>query len=312
MIHKLSTPTRRRRHHGRVAAGGWLGRADGGVQQQPASRSTRTAQSLDVQTIEQTANAFRDITTLMVVHPPAFSDTAKYAIDQCDAGGPRHRIRRYVSESSISRVQAAASGEMDGADLAPLFAAWGVDYDPSKIVGDGELAQQVQVGGPGGPRVTGYIAWMRMTPASFNADDPVTGNLQQLNIATAGALKHREGSTTTFTPLLSSSTTAALIDSVQIRVTQNPQDLLRRFEPTGEQFTIAARVAGPAKTAYPNGPPPPTRPPPAAQSASALPPDADAGAGQRGTHTSSDRDGVHRSRRDRFGCRCRLCLASAS
>ena len=101
-----------------------------------------------------------------------------------------------------------------------------------------------------------------MMPSSFNADDPVTGNLQQLNIATAGALKQREGSTTTFTPLLSSSTTAALIDAIQIRVTQNPQDLLRRFEPTGERFTIAARVAGPAKTAYPNGAPPPAPPAP--------------------------------------------------
>ena len=113
-----------------------------------------------------------------------------------------------------------------------------------------------------------------MTPASFNAQDPVTGNLQQLNIATAGALKHHQGSTTTFTPLLQSSSTAALIDTIQIRVTQRPQDLLRRFEPTGERFAIAARVSGPVKTAFPNGAPPPTPPsvPPGADPPPAPPP----------------------------------------
>jgi len=48
-----------------------------------------------------------------------------------------------------------------------------VDYDPGKVVGDAELAQQVQVGGAGGaPQVTGYIVWIRMMQASFNASDP--------------------------------------------------------------------------------------------------------------------------------------------
>ncbi len=140
-----------------------------------------------------------------------------------------------------------------------------------------------------------------MTPASFNADDPVTGNLQQLNIATAGALKHREGSTTTFTPLLTSSTTAALIDAIQIRVTQNPQDLLRRFEPTGERFTIAARVSGPAKTAYPNGAPPPTPPAPPVPGADAPPPAPPAtplpDTDQRVPGHQCDRDGGYRPRR---------------
>src|SRR5262249_49485679 len=50
-------------------------------------------------------------------------------------------------------------------------------------------------------------------------------------------------------------------ESMLIRLNQNPNDLLRRFQPTGERFNIAARVTGPAKTAYPNGAPPPTAKP---------------------------------------------------
>jgi len=58
-----------------------------------------------------------------------------------------------------------------------------------------------------------------------------------------------------------------------VRVTRQPQDLLRRFEPTGERFIIAARVAGPAKTGFPNGAPMATAKPPE-QNADAPKPDA--------------------------------------
>src|SRR5262249_1884993 len=130
--------------------------------------------------------------------------------------------------------------------------------DATKVVTDAELAQQVQVNGPGGrPRVIDYIAWIRMSPANANTSDPVTGNLQQLNVASAGALNPAQGATTKSTPLLTSSTTAALTDAMQIRLVQNPDALLRRFAPTGERFNIAARITGPVKTAFPNGAPKP-------------------------------------------------------
>jgi ABC-type uncharacterized transport system involved in gliding motility auxiliary subunit len=209
----------------------------------------------------------------MVVHPADFSEQAMYAIDQFVLRGG-HAIVFVDPMSEVLNNQSPGQQDLERAtsNMPPLFAAWGIDFDQSKIVGDGELAQQVQVAGPTGPQVTGYLAWMRMLPASFNADDPVTGNLQQLNIATAGALKQRMGATTTFTPLLQSSSTAALIDTIQIRVTQRPQDLLRRFEPTGERFTIAARVSGPVMTAFPDGAPPPTPEAPPVPGTDAPPP----------------------------------------
>jgi gliding motility-associatede transport system auxiliary component len=266
IIYKLSTPQRPKLGimSGLPLEGG-LGGFMAAIQgtSQPFTIYTQLRSVYDVQNIEQTADRIpADITTLMVVHPAGFSDAAMYAIDQFVLRGG-HAIVFVDPLSEILNQQGpnqVDSGERTTSNLPPLFTAWGIDYDPSKIVGDAELAQQVQVAGPGGPQVTGYLAWMRMTPASFNAGDPVTGNLQQLNIATAGALKHHEGSTTNLTPLLQSSSTAALIDTIQIRVTQRPQDLLRSFEPTGERFNIAARVSGPVKTAFPNGAPPPTPP----------------------------------------------------
>jgi ABC-type uncharacterized transport system involved in gliding motility auxiliary subunit len=275
MVYKLSTPQRPKLG---IMSGLPLEAGSGGIMaalqgnSQPFTIYTQLRNVYDVQTIPPTADRIpADITTLMVVHPADFSDAAMYAIDQFVLRGG-HAIVFVDPLSEVLNQQGPGqvdSSERTTSNLAPLFAAWGVDYDPSKIVGDAELAQQVQVAGPTGPQVTGYIAWMRMTPANFNADDPVTGNLQQLNIATAGALKHKEGAATTFSPLLTSSSTAALVDTIQIRVTQRPQDLLRRFEPTGERFNIAARISGPAMTAFPNGAPAPA---PATPDAEAPPP----------------------------------------
>ena len=218
----------------------------------------------DLQTIDTSADRIpADISTLLVIHPAAFSDATQYAIDQFVMRGG-HAIIFVDPYSEIAGQQTPPGsldvGDKSSSDLKPLFAAWGVDYDPTKVVTDAQLAQQVQVGGAGGvPQVVDYVAWMRMTPDTFNLNDPVTGNLQLLNIASAGALKAHQGATTKFTPLISSSSNAMLMDAMQIRFTQRPQDLIRRFQATGERFTVAARVTGPAKTAFPNGPPKETK-----------------------------------------------------
>ena len=205
------------------------------------------------------------ISTLLVVHPANFDASVQYAIDQFVMKGG-HAIVFVDPMSEASAAQGPGQqdqGDKTSSTLGPVLTAWGVDFDPTKVVTDADLAQPVQFGGPTGqPQVIDYIAWLRMTPLNFNTSDPITANLQVLNIATAGALKPHQGATTKFTPLLTSSSRAALIDSMLVRVVQNPSDLLRRFEPTGEKFVIGARIGGPAKTAFPNGAPnAPAKPP---------------------------------------------------
>jgi len=280
IVYKLSTPQKPKLGIMstiplEAGAGGLAAALQGNAQPFAIYQQLRSV--YDVQTIDTAADRIPvDIGTLLVIHPANFSDTAMYAIDQFVLRGG-HAIAFVDPYSELLNAQGPGQidqGERTTSDLKPLFTAWGVDYDPGKVVGDAELAQQVQVGGAGGaPQVTGYIVWIRMMQASFNASDPVTGNLQQLNIATAGALKAKQGATTRFTPLLTSSSNAALLDAIQVRVTRQPQDLLRRFEPTGERFIIAARVAGPAKTGFPNGAPMATAKPPE-QNADAPKPDA--------------------------------------
>jgi ABC-type uncharacterized transport system involved in gliding motility auxiliary subunit len=199
-----------------------------------------------------------NVSTLLVVHPANLGDKVQYAIDQFVLrGGHAIVFLDPLSESSVQQGPGIQDqGEKSSSTLGPLLTAWGVDFDPTKVVGDANLAQPVQVNGQNGqPQVLDYLVWLRLTPDNFNTSDPVTANLQMINIASAGALKQHPGASTKFLPLLTSSSMAGLLDSIQVRVTQNPSDLLRRFEPTGAKYVFGARISGPAKTAYPNGAP---------------------------------------------------------
>lgn len=267
MVYKLSQPAKPKLG---ILSALPLAQGSGGLQaalqgnSQPFAIYQQLQQTYELTTLETSVDRVpADISTLLVIHPAGFSDSTQYALDQFVMRGG-HAIVFVDPFNELSGSQQPgqiAMGENTASDLKPLFAAWGVDYDAGKVVVDAEMAQQVQFGG----RVVDYVAWLRATPDNFAAGDPATGNLQLLNIATAGALKPRMGATTTFAPLVTSSSNAMLMDSIQIRVTQNPQDLIRRFQATGEKFNIAARVSGPAKTAFPMGAPARQPPAPGAQ-----------------------------------------------
>jgi ABC-type uncharacterized transport system involved in gliding motility auxiliary subunit len=83
----------------------------------------------------------------------------------------------------------------------------------------------------------------------------VTGDLQLLVMKTAGALRAREGATTTLHPLIRSSGEAMEIDVDLVQMLPDPVAILRKFKATGEPLTLAARITGPVRTAFPDGPP---------------------------------------------------------
>lgn len=197
-----------------------------------------------------------DVDVLLVVHPSNISDSQLYAVDQFVLRGGR----ALVMVDPASELAGAASqgfGRQSGptpSDLPTLLKAWGVSYDAAKIVGDRDLAQPVQTSDPRAP-IQPYPVWLHLTAPQFNRGDRVTANLQSMTLATVGALAPLKGATTTFTPLLSSSPNAALIDATEVRTAGAPDQLMAGIVPTGRPFTIAARISGPAKTAFPKGAP---------------------------------------------------------
>lgn len=236
-----------------TGAGGMQAMLQG--QTQPYAIYQALAASYDTKMIDQSFNAIpAGIDVLLIVHPGALGEEQLYAIDQFVLGGGRALV--FVDPyAELANAGGGFDPQSAGpltSDLPKLLAAWGVDYNAQKIIGDRKLAQRVQSGDPRNP-VAIYPAWLHLGAEQFDSGDQITANMQSLNLASAGTLSQSKGATTAFTPLIFSSDEAALLDAMQVRMNQRPQDLMLQVQPTGTIFDIAARVSGPAKTAFPNG-----------------------------------------------------------
>src|SRR5579862_5294528 len=100
-----------------------------------------------------------------------------------------------------------------------------------------------------------HLGILGLDTSSFNHRDVITAGLSSVNVATAGYVKPKKGATITFEPLLQSSNQAGLIPVDRFTMLFDPSTLRDNFHPTGERYTLAARVTGNVKSAFPNGPP---------------------------------------------------------
>ncbi len=71
----------------------------------------------------------------------------------------------------------------------------------------------------------------------------------------APSLEKVDGRGTEVSPLLSLGPRSMRIDANKIRVSADAMALFRDFRPGGDELMLAARVTGPAKSAFPDGPP---------------------------------------------------------
>ncbi len=189
-----------------------------------------------------------DMDLVMLVHPVQLPETTLYALDQFVLGGGR--LLLFVDPMS----QAAGPMSMDpsqesagpNSNLEPLLSAWGVQL-AADILGDAGAALQVQ--GPQG-RPTYHLGMLGYQADSMNADDVISQDIESVNMGLSGYLTTVEDATTTVTPLISSTDAAAGIPSFRIQPGMNPASLASDFQPTGETYTLAARISGPARSAY--------------------------------------------------------------
>ena len=199
-----------------------------------------------------------DIDVLMVVHPRDMDDTDRYYIDQYVMRGGKAMI--FVDPFSETATQGNAMQRQppdDGSDLKKLFAAWGIEYDKAKVLGDRQGAQRVSAGTDslGRPVITDYLAWVTLSGDQVNRSDVITGELEQINIATSGFIDKAEGAEIRMEPLLSSSSEAMAIDASKVMEDPKPAQLLRDFKAAGKPFVVAARVSGKLESAFPEGAP---------------------------------------------------------
>jgi ABC-type uncharacterized transport system involved in gliding motility auxiliary subunit len=201
----------------------------------------------------------KDVDVLMLVHPKALPPKTLYAIDQFVMRGGR--VLLFVDPNAGGDTSGQdPSNPLAGAmadhssDLKPLLAAWGVDYDPTKVVGDLERGLEVRTSMQAPP--VRHIGILGLSHGDMNDKDVVTASLDKINLATVGFLSAHPGAKTTFEALLRSSASAAPIPAQRFNALLDPATLRDGFKPTGVRYVIAARVSGPLESAYPQGPPP--------------------------------------------------------
>ncbi|MBK8907292.1 MAG: Gldg family protein [Rhodospirillales bacterium] len=196
-----------------------------------------------------------DVDILLLAQPTTIDDKTLYAIDQFVLRGGK--VLAFVDPFAETL---AVPGRPPGAasavqTLEPLLTAWGVEVTPGQVVGDRNTALRVRARHQGRPVITDYVVWLALGKAQMAADDAVSGDLQVVVMKSAGAIRGRDGATTTVEPLITTSPEAMLIDVQSIQFLPEPIKLLQAFVPAGQPFTVAARVTGPVSTAFPDGPP---------------------------------------------------------
>jgi ABC-type uncharacterized transport system involved in gliding motility auxiliary subunit len=210
------------------------------------------AQEYDVTTLPNDFTAIpANIDLLVIAHPQAMSPPQLLALDNFALGG--HRILAFIDPLS-ELVQQGNPQAAVSSDLGPLLHSWGVDFPANMVLLDRASAQQVASGNDPREPAIAYPIWLHLTPQDFDPRDPVTASLQSINLASSGEIAPMRGATTIFHTLIASSDQANMMDRAQLMNLRDPTHLIDSVRPTGVRYAMAARITGPAKTAFPNAP----------------------------------------------------------
>lgn len=222
------------------------------LSEQPWTVMQQLNQLFDVRTVDPATLRHVDdnMQVLLLIHPRRLSLDAQYAIDQ------------YVLRGGHLVVFVDPDAELDsapynpdsttypdhGSDLPRLFAAWGVRYDPHKIVLDRARALQIELAGSS----LNHPAMLDLGPQELNRNDVVTASLQRINVSTVGYFDLAADARTRLIPLLQSSAEAELVPTQRVLDASNdPTTLLQDYKADNAHYVLAARLRGVFDSAFP-------------------------------------------------------------
>ncbi|MFP4003492.1 MAG: Gldg family protein [Alphaproteobacteria bacterium] len=200
----------------------------------------------------------KNVDVLMIAHPRELDEGTLYAIDQFILRGGRALV--FVDPYSEVSFKPGPGGmpvrgSTGSSKLEPLLEHWGVAYDPEAIVGDRGAAARVATSREAGAPTSRYVLWLALEEEQLSDKDPVTSELELINLSTPGYLEPLENGPLTFEPLITSTKDAKTFPRFDAQRNPAPEELLAAFVPEEREFVIAARLSGALKTAFPEGPP---------------------------------------------------------
>lgn len=212
--------------------------------------------TFDLQHLPPTATEIPDdVTILMLVHPKELSAETKFAIDQfvlrggnllCFVDGFSERDMPPADpQNPMASLEAVVTSDLD-----ELFTAWGIELIDDKIAADrGSAAEIRRQSGP-----LPVLVYLQLGKERFQTEDPIAADLDNVLMLTPGVFKITEQGTTTVSPLITTTKDSSTVDRMTMAMGLDPESLLDRFVPDTEEYLLAARISGPANTAYPDGP----------------------------------------------------------
>ncbi|MSQ87507.1 MAG: ABC transporter [Alphaproteobacteria bacterium] len=209
----------------------------------------------DVQNLDaQLEEIPKEISILVLAQPENLSEGAQYAIDQFVMGGGKALVFADPNAESANPMGGMqGGGSLEG--VKKLLKAWGVTIADAKIAGDLDAATRVNTQANGRPVISDYVAWLNLTKDNLDATDAITGDLNQLNLATAGVIDTVEGAGTTVTPLIKTGLKSMRLDTDKVMGLPDVVALFRDFKSADKAENLAVRITGTAKSAFPDGPP---------------------------------------------------------
>lgn len=206
----------------------------------------------DVEMLEASVEAIpADIGILLLIQPENLSERAQYAIDQFVLNGGKALVFADPNAESANPAGGLqGGGSLDG--INKLLAAWGVSIPSGLVVGDLDAATRVNAQAGGRPIVSDYVAWLNITESNLDRADAITGDLSQMNFATSGAIDTVEGAGTTITTLVKTGPKSMRIETDKVMGLPDVVALFRDFKPADKPETLAVRITGTAKSAFPS------------------------------------------------------------
>ena len=222
-----------------------------GQNQPPWAFIDELKRDFNVKEVEMTADKIPDdIKLMLVIHPKAISETTEYALDQFLMRGGK--LVAFVDPFCALDHTSPQTGMMpppSSSTLEKLFKAWGLTFGVTQVVADMEHIAQLQQGP--NPAV------LALNENSINKDDVVTADADNLLMAFTGAFSGQPVDGLTRTVLIKSSKQSQLVDPMMAAMSAG--QIQNNFVSSGIEYSLAIRLTGKFKTAFPDGKPKPAK-----------------------------------------------------
>ncbi|HTH50092.1 MAG TPA: GldG family protein [Candidatus Limnocylindria bacterium] len=209
-------------------------------------------QDFDVEQVGMDVDSIDEkIKVMIVMHPKEISDKAQFALDQFVLrGGKLIGLLDALCLADNQKPNPMGFNLGGGSSLPKLLKAWGLEFDTTKVVAD--LNYMKQLGGRDG-RPQLVPSFLFMTPVGINKDDAVTSQSDDIWLPFAGAFTGKPADGLKQDVLLKTTDKSQLVDGVTAQL--NGQKIVDDFKASGINYTLATRLTGKFKTAFPDGKP---------------------------------------------------------